>query len=326
MIDKDFDFFEEIEKGKEKFNRMGDTFITGDFNSRTAQLLDILLFDKYLDDDDDDDTNISYKNTKMRRNKDHVIDNNGKKLVALCKVTDHIIANGRLCNDLDGNYTFISVRCSRVTNYLILNKYDINLVHDFKILDFSNFSDHAPIYFIFLTKIISNNPANNDTKSKFEQKIVFDEEKIAEYKETLKQNLDDLNSCITSETSVNMHAETLTNFLHENAIKTFGKNITIKTKNNTFSPQAPNWFNPDCHRAKQEFKTARNIFNRNRTIENRMTFVKTRTKYNRVRQKAKICFQMNEGQRHEKIAKSQPRKFWKSLKNVTVILKITQMI
>ena len=104
------------------------------------------------------------------------------------------------------------------------------MVHDFKILDFSNFSDHAPIYFTFLTKIISNDPTNNDTKSKFEQKIVFDEEKIAEYKETLKQNLDDLNSCIISETSVNMHAETLTNFLHENAIKTFGKNIPIKTE------------------------------------------------------------------------------------------------
>ena len=77
LIDKDFDFFEEIEKGIEKLNRLGDTFITGDFNSRTAQLSDILLFDKYLDDDDDD-TNISYKNTKMRRTKDHVIDNNGK--------------------------------------------------------------------------------------------------------------------------------------------------------------------------------------------------------------------------------------------------------
>ena len=60
-------------------NRLGDTFIAGDFNSRTTQLSDILLFDKYLDDDDDDDdTNISYKNTIMRRNKDHVIDNTCK--------------------------------------------------------------------------------------------------------------------------------------------------------------------------------------------------------------------------------------------------------
>ena len=37
LIDKDFDFFEEIEKGIEKFSKLGKTFITGDFNSRTAQ-------------------------------------------------------------------------------------------------------------------------------------------------------------------------------------------------------------------------------------------------------------------------------------------------
>ena len=57
-----------------------------------------------------------------------------------------------------------------------------------------------------------------------------------------------------------------------------------------------------------------------------MTFVKTRTKYNRVRQKAKTCVKMNEGHRLEKIAKSQPRKFWKSLKSVIIILKITNDI
>ena len=33
-----------------------------------------------------------------------------------------------------------------------------------------------------------------------------------------------------------------------------------------------------------------------------------------MRQKAKRCFKMNEGQRLDKIARSQPHKFWKSLK------------
>ena len=89
-----------------------------------------------------------------RNNRDDVIDNNGRKLIALCKSTDHIIANGRLCNDLEGNYTFMSSRGSSVTDFLILSKYDTNLLHDFRILDFSIFSDHAPIYFTFLTKDI----------------------------------------------------------------------------------------------------------------------------------------------------------------------------
>ena len=103
--------------------------------------------------------------------------------------------------------------CILFTDYLILNKCDINVVHDFENFDFSIFSaDQAPIYFTFLTKIISNNRTKNDIKGKFEQKIVFDEEKPAEYTEALKQNLDNLNSYITSETGVDMHAETLTLF------------------------------------------------------------------------------------------------------------------
>ena len=130
LLDKDFDFFEEIEKGIEKYNKLGNTFITGDFNSRIAQLPDLLPYDKYLDgddddnnddddddhddDDDDDDGKFHFNNLIQCNNRDNVIDNYGRKLVALCKSTDHMIAIGRLCNDLDGNFTFLSVRCYRL--------------------------------------------------------------------------------------------------------------------------------------------------------------------------------------------------------------------
>ena len=320
LIDKDFDFFEEIEKGIEKFSKLGKTFITGDFNSRTAQLSDILHFDKYLDDDDDDDddhndddgNSVDFNNLSERRNKDLLIDNNGRKLISLCKSTDHIIANGRLHDDTDGNYTFISARGSSVTDYLIFNKHDINVIKDFKVLDFSNCSDHAPLYFTILICNDKNEPIQNDSTNKTEQKIVFNEEKITEYEDILKQNLNELDACINSESSLNTQAETLTEFFYENAI---GKPIPVNRTNNKFSPKtSPKWYNADCHRAKQEFKTARNTFNRNRTDQNRVSFVRTRTKYNRVRKQAKRCFKLNEGERLEKIAKSQPRKFWKSIK------------
>ena len=55
LKDKDFDFFEEVEKGLEKYNKMGKNYVTGDLNSRTALLSDILDFDAYLDRDHDDD-------------------------------------------------------------------------------------------------------------------------------------------------------------------------------------------------------------------------------------------------------------------------------
>ena len=61
LQDRDFDFFEDIEIGLERYSEMGKTFIIGDFNSRTAQNVDILEFDKYLDDDTElDDTDIEF--------------------------------------------------------------------------------------------------------------------------------------------------------------------------------------------------------------------------------------------------------------------------
>ena len=154
---------------------MEKTFITGDLNSRTGQLSDILQYDKYLDDDDDDndddDKDVRQNFTIIRRNKDHVYDNNGRKLVNLCRSTDHIIANGRLYNDLDGNYTFTSARGSSVTDYLILSKYDTNTIYDFRILDFSHFSDHAPIFFSILTKTVQKGQQKMNLRSNLNIKL-----------------------------------------------------------------------------------------------------------------------------------------------------------
>ena len=128
------------------------------------------------------------------------------------------MADGRLCNDLDGNYTFMSSRGSSVTDFLILSKYDTNLLHDFRILDFSIFSDHAPIYFTFLTKDIAKKTTIDKTKTNFHQIISFDEEKVSDYKESLEQNINDLESIIYPETDVNMHAEILSNFIYDHAL------------------------------------------------------------------------------------------------------------
>ena len=51
-IGKDFDFFEEIEKGIEKgierYEPLGITCIVGDFNARTGILTDVISYDMYL--------------------------------------------------------------------------------------------------------------------------------------------------------------------------------------------------------------------------------------------------------------------------------------
>jgi len=74
------------------------------------------------------------------------------------------------------------------------------------------------------------------------------------------------------------------------------------------------WFNEECQSVKKEFKIKRNFFNRNKTDANKMAFVRACTKYNKTKKKAKFKYKSTEGHKLSKLAKSNPRKFWKILK------------
>ena len=163
-------------------------------------------------------------------------------------------------------------------------------------------------------KCTSENTLSTNDKS--DHRIIFNEEKIPEFKQLLRNTIDSINTDLISDSNSVLQVETLTNFLREKANTIFGKNITINTnkKINKSAKHKPKWFDEGCFSAKQEFTKSRNVFTRNKNDENRITFTKARTKYNRVRQKARHKFKMSEGQRLEKIAKTQPKKFWKSIK------------
>lgn len=62
-------------------------------------------------------------------------------------------------------------------------------------------------------------------------------------------------------------------------------------------------------------RIARNIFNRTKTADARINFTRARTRYHRVKKKAKNKFKREEGQRIKELAKKQPRQFWKNIKS-----------
>ena len=73
-------------------------FLTGDWNSRTSTLLELLDYDKYVDDEQ---TFSNYFDLQLnpRVNSDHVVDSSGRRLLLLCQMSNLIIANGRLHHD-----------------------------------------------------------------------------------------------------------------------------------------------------------------------------------------------------------------------------------
>ena len=140
---EEFDFYETLENGIINYKSLVKVLITGDFNSRTSNLYDLLDYDKYLDDEQ---VFSSYFDLQLRPRvkSDHVVDSSGRRLLLLCQMSNLIIANGRLHHDADiGNCTY----CSRAG--LLLHPTDIQIIKDFKVLEFNEFSDHAPLFFTF---------------------------------------------------------------------------------------------------------------------------------------------------------------------------------
>ena len=124
--------------------------------------------------------------------------------------------------------------------------------------------------------------------------------------------LDRLTDCVNNST-VDSIVNSFTEYMYATAARVFGKETQTSD-----SPQ-PNlshnkWFDAECTNTKKDFKQARNVFLREKNVENRQRFVSTRTKYNRIKRKAKQKFKFQEGKNICNLAKKQPKKFWKTLK------------
>ena len=133
-----------IETDISRFSQLGKTYVSGDFNARTGNSDDNLVFAKYLQEDNNDQGHFT-----KRINKDHVLDVYGRRLFDLCKATGLLIANGRIGQDKDkGDFTFCSKRGQRVIDYLLIPPNDRRDINNFAILPFEEHSDQAGLGYI----------------------------------------------------------------------------------------------------------------------------------------------------------------------------------
>lgn len=312
----EFDFFETLESDIVKYDNLGYTFCTGDFNSRTADNIDFIIYDKYLDENQPfirEFNDISVN----RASKDKVIDFSGRNLINLCQATGLLIANGRLGNDKNvGDFTFCSSRGTSVVDYLLL-KYDtFDFIDKFTVNEFNEFSDHACISFALS---INTNDDNDATTSeippkKGESKIIFDNEKIPLFQGQLMSKSD-----VLLHLSASLHTEPVESVVNEfsdllftTADTIFGK--TVGKSKSTYKQSNKDWFNKECFDDKREFKRRRNIYNRNKTDDNRTNFIAARSRYNKTKKKAFMKFRREEGIKINNLASKNPRQFWKKIK------------
>ena len=148
----EYDFFQQLDSDIWKYIEKGKVYIAGDFNSRTGELLDCvpeMHLERYLDVPINNSSAISLP---QLNNNDKVVNEYGRKLLALYKETDISIVNGRL---EEGNCTFYSVNreiSSGTIDYLITNGYNFINVRNMRFLDVQNLSDHRAISFSLCLK------------------------------------------------------------------------------------------------------------------------------------------------------------------------------
>ena len=101
-----------------------------------------------------------------------------------------LIGNSRLYGDIDiGKYTFCSHNGQSTVDYLLLNLSDFEILSYFDVLDFNEFSDHAPITLQFNLKSPfkhTSNPTNNETF--INRKIIWDDSKTDLFHSQLMNN------------------------------------------------------------------------------------------------------------------------------------------
>ena len=147
---KIINIYDQLETHIVRYNELGKVYVTGDMNCRASDALDYFIFDKYLDQQF---SHINAFDIPIRINKDRILDYNGRYLIELCQSTGLLIANGRLLGDQNrGNFTFCSHQGQSTVDYLLLNFLDFETLSNFEILDFNEYSDHAPIMYILYLK------------------------------------------------------------------------------------------------------------------------------------------------------------------------------
>ncbi|CAC5393226.1 E3.1.11.2 [Mytilus coruscus] len=245
----DNDFHDDIENIFLEYKYKGSVIVCGDMNSRTGEINDVLETDnleKYIDCVEPD----VFPAISKRCSMDKVINAYGRKLIQLCYNTGLTIANGRLGNDSCGSYTFCTSRGQSVNDYLLVCPENYYIIKNFGVIDFTEFSDHAPLSY----EICLNNNIQCNSLPSTHKYLKWDSSKNQDYIQLLSQHNELLISLVgnmNSADDVNNAVREINRILYDSAFAIFGK--TVLKRSPTYVKRHDNdWFNQNCASARQD--------------------------------------------------------------------------
>ena len=132
---RDNDIFKEFSNEIDFSSRLGNIAIIGDLNARVGRKQEL-----NVDINVDDETPVYNIATKcrvpLRKSEDQVANTRGRRLMQLMTDHDLLIANGRVCGDLSGNFTCCRWNGLSVVNMMIVSNQFLSRLNFLKIGDF----------------------------------------------------------------------------------------------------------------------------------------------------------------------------------------------
>ena len=263
----EFDFFEQLCEDVRKYSDFGQVYITGDFNARTGEELDVVPnvnLDRYVDSPiNENDTS----NLTQRVNDDKVVNYFGRKLLDFCKLSNCVILNGRLEK---GQFTFNTIqrgknKCSTV-DYLLTNVEHVNSVNFMHIDELYDFSDHNPIIFMIPFDIISHKSERHQHK-----RVVWDpgvKDALLCDLNNSRDSFDSVtNDLLAGRADINESTNGISAIINKFTLMYCGKNMN-SCKSSVKRHKAA-WFNAKCKDSKKIYMESKKLYSENQTPDNK---------------------------------------------------------
>ena len=336
--------------------------LTGDFNARTGKLSDYVTLEEGVNDFDlnlenclslNSNENLDALGININRiNSDTKTNNNGKKLIDLCKNFDLRILNGRCGSDsYIGDFTCLSSSGKSTIDYIytVLSSELLPKVKEFKVdvLDTCLSDKHKTIYTILRADNTSlatskskyyssqhncctNLPSNSNAEQTNSMKITWDSNKTNDYIGNFDN--DELNKLLSKVSTVqpdNVNQniiDDLSNSLCEvlispakqiGIVKNPANNVGHSSFHRQSNPANKNkpWFNHHCARKRSEYVKLKNKLIKDKSVLSTSKLKAEAKKYKYVIKNAKKDYFNEINSKLKNLKSTDPKHYWKLINN-----------
>ena len=295
------DFFECLENELMSKMSRGNVILCGDFNARTAELIDYVI--------DDETRNEFPPIVAHRHNHDKKINNYGKKLIDVCKHSGIQILNGRDIYSSDtGINTCVRHNGQSAVDYLIANPAAAQYISEFEIKPKDVNSDHCAMTFSVMNKAQSKICPQQKAPTRY----IWDIRKQYEYYQSLKDpiNIKLYNNFLCRLADPAADNTDIMSYFYQYIVQSLDGvfNKSNGKPNSNFPRNA--WFDDDCKELKAEISRAR----RNNVTTDAIT--QLTNEYKRILQAKKRGYHHEKARELDIMCTYNPTKYWQFWKSI----------